>query len=61
MCGAFVFSKRIDGLDDFILIDLRGEIDMDHDAAVLEACTGLLVDHSDNTGGIRPDLIASYI
>jgi len=56
--GAFIFSKSGDGLNDFLLIDLRRQIDMEDGCAIFDPRAGLLIEHHDDAGGVRLDLIA---
>ena len=58
---AFILPEGGNGLNDFVLIDLRREIDMDHYIAAFDARTGLLIENRDDAGGVRPDFIARNV
>ena len=48
-------------MNDFVFIHLCHEIDVDDDFAIFDARADLLIEHPDNAGGVRPDLIARDI
>jgi hypothetical protein len=55
--GIFVFAQCGKGLDDLLAVDLRPEIDPDHNRFAVEARGDLLIKHQDDAGRIGADFI----
>lgn len=55
--GIFVFAQCGNGLDDFLTVDLRREIDPDHNRFAVEVRRDPLIEHQHDAGCIRADFI----
>lgn len=57
----FVLAEFFDGLRDFVRIDLRNHLDMEHHRIVVETSRDLLIEDVDHPGGVGADLIPADV